>query len=91
MQGGFIAGSVPDPAASSANEMLDQALKTYLFYNLDPEIDCPNPGQMQLALSQADSVIAFTPYVSPMLKKYATGVYKSNKNTVINEFLTNNN
>ncbi len=70
--GGFIAGSVPDPAASSANEMLDQALKTYLFYNLDPEIDCPNPGQMQLALSQADSVIAFTPYVSPMLKKYAT-------------------
>lgn len=70
--GACIAGSLPDPAALNAQEMLAKSLSTYLLYQIDPEIDCPNPGQAKLALAQAKSVIAFTPYISETLKKYAT-------------------
>lgn len=70
--GAYIAGSLPDPAGLSAHQMFAEPLKTYLLYQLDPDIDCPNPGKAKLALSQAESVIAFTPYLSETLKQYAT-------------------
>jgi NADH-quinone oxidoreductase subunit G len=70
--GAYIAGAIPDPAGLCANEMFAQSLKTYLLYQIDPLIDSPNPGKTKLALSQAESVIAFTSYVSETLKQYAT-------------------
>lgn len=70
--GAYIAGSIPDASALGAHEMLAKNLKTYLLYQIDPEIDCPHPGKAKLALAQAEHVIAFTSYVSETLKKYAT-------------------
>ena len=70
--GAYIAGSIPDASGFGAHEMLAKNLKTYLLYQIDPEIDCPHPGKAKLALSQAEHVIAFTSYASETLKKYAT-------------------
>lgn len=70
--GAYLADSLPEPNALSANEMFAKPLSTYLLYQLDPEFDCPNPAKTLTTLAKAKSVIAFTAYISDALKKYAT-------------------
>ena len=54
-------------SGSSMQEMLAAPKKAVLLLNVEPEIDVANGGQAVAALKQAQSVMAFTPFVSDTL------------------------
>ena len=54
-------------SGNSIPEMLAAPKKAVLLLNVEPEIDVANGGQAVAALKQAQSVMAFTPFVSDTL------------------------
>src|SRR3954467_2618822 len=51
--------------------MLEQPRKAYVLLNLEPELDCHDPGTALRALHAADFVVALTPYGSTTAADYA--------------------
>lgn len=77
--GCWLAGAVPHRTAfgetraegRNCQEMLDDPLKAYLLFNVEPEFDFANAPHTLKALSQADLVVAFSAYDHPSLRAYA--------------------
>lgn len=77
--GCWLAGAVPHRTAfgetraegRNSQEMLDDPLKAYLLFNVEPEFDFANAPHTLKALSQADLVVAFSAYDHPSLRAYA--------------------
>lgn len=76
--GAWLAGAIPHREAKgrhltqsaiglSAHEMLEQSLKAYLLFNVEPPLDCADAYQAQKSMEQAECVIAFTGFKSPNL------------------------
>ncbi|MBI4194687.1 MAG: NADH-quinone oxidoreductase subunit G [Betaproteobacteria bacterium] len=62
--GGYLAGAVPFamPAGRNAAQMLKTPLKAYLLLGAEPELDTHDPQQAIAALSQAELIVAMSPY-----------------------------
>ena len=65
--GADVVGIVPQAGGSSLQAMLEQPKKAILLMNVEPEIDVANGAKAVAALKQAQSVMAFTPFVSETL------------------------
>lgn len=80
--GAWLAGAVPHRSAGgisvrtpglNAYEMWNKPLKNYILVGgIEPEQDCINPALALQALQQAENVIAITPYVTDVMRRYAT-------------------
>ena len=96
--GAWLAGAVPHrrpggkkigPPGMDASSMLENRLACYVLFNIEPELDCWN-GKLALeALSSAETVIAFTPYQSEILKESAdillpVSIYAENEGSYFN-------
>jgi NADH-quinone oxidoreductase subunit G len=96
--GAWLAGAVPhrgpgaqklDKPGLNACSMFEQKLSTYLLFNIEPDLDCANAGQVTQGLDGADTVIAFTPYKSASLLQHANvllpvAVYAENEGSAVN-------
>jgi NADH-quinone oxidoreductase subunit G len=71
--GGHLVGAKPLSGGLDARTMLEQPRKAYLLWNLEPEYDTADPVATARALSQADTVIAFSPYRNGALE-YADAI-----------------
>lgn len=78
--GAWIAGAIPHRAAAGeklahagldAQAMWLQPRKAYVLLNVEPELDCANPYAAQLALEQAELVVALTVFKNPLLLQHA--------------------
>ncbi|MES2142572.1 MAG: NADH-quinone oxidoreductase subunit NuoG [Pseudomonadota bacterium] len=78
--GAWLAGAVPHRVANgvavsepglSTQAMFNAALKSYLFVNVEPPLDCANPMQVMQALSQADWIVALSTFKSKALLEHA--------------------
>ena len=63
-----VAGRETAEKGLNALEMSDQFRKAYLLLNLEPENDVQRPYQFRKALTNADMVVALTPFVTESLK-----------------------
>jgi NADH-quinone oxidoreductase subunit G len=71
--GGHCVGAKPQSDGLDARAMLEQPRRAYLLWNLEPEYDTADPIATVRALSQAESVIAFSPYRNGALE-YADAI-----------------
>ncbi len=69
--GGHLARCVPAGAGLNAQSMLQQPRKAYALLNIEPELDCHDPGAALRALRAADFVVALTAYGSTAAAEYA--------------------
>jgi NADH-quinone oxidoreductase subunit G len=69
--GGYIAACVPGAGGLNAQSMLEQPRKAYVLLNVEPELDCHDPGAALRALRAADFVVALTSYGSTVAADYA--------------------
>ena len=78
--GAWIAGAVPhrqssgqvvQQAGKNISEMLMSSLKMFVLLDVEPEFDCEDPQLALSAMSQAECVVAITPFASETLKSYA--------------------
>ncbi len=53
--------------------MLEKSLKAYLLFNVEPDLDCANPAQAQLAVEKAHCVVSIGSFQSPSLLNNAHG------------------
>ena len=65
--GADILGITPQSGGSDVQAMLNQPKKAVLLMNVEPEIDVANGARAVAALKQAQTVMAFTPFVSDTL------------------------
>ncbi len=93
--GAYLAGAVPHreaggkPAASpglTAGEMLSRALKSYLLLGTEPWCEAPDADR---TLSQAEFVVAVTPFVGETLRQVAhvllpAGTFAETSGTYVN-------
>ncbi len=82
--GAWLAGFVPHrhAAGSDANlsgvnayDMLATPLKNYLLLNVEPDLDCANSADAIAAIKQAESVIAFSTYLNPIVAAKADIIF----------------
>ena len=71
--GGHLVGAKPQTGGLNAHAMLEQPRKAYLLWNLEPDYDTADPVATARALSQAETVIAFSPYRNGALE-YADAI-----------------
>ena len=71
--GGHLVGAKPQSGGLDARAMLGQPRKAYLLWNVEPEYDTADPVATVRALSQAETVIAFSPYRNGALE-YADAI-----------------
>jgi len=64
-------GKVNTQIGLNALTMLEKNRKAYVLLQLEPDLDCANPTLMQAALKQAEFVVAFSVYNSPLLQERA--------------------
>lgn len=79
--GAWLAGCVPHRlpggkkvthnAGLNAHEIWDKTLKAYLLFNMEPDLDCLNGLKALKTLSNADCVVAITPFESKSLLEVA--------------------
>lgn len=78
--GAWLAGMIPHRQAAgfsvvetglNAKTMLEKARKGYVLLNVEPDLDCANPGLAREALASADCVIALAMYNNAVIEKYA--------------------
>lgn len=55
----------------SVKQMFDAKLSLYLLFNIEPELDCAYAKAALEALTEADVVIAMTPFVTDTMRAYA--------------------
>ncbi|MGC1853884.1 MAG: NADH-quinone oxidoreductase subunit NuoG [Candidatus Aquirickettsiella sp.] len=78
--GAWLAGAVPhrlpggvpviEPGLSAA-KMLTADLRAFILLNIEPTLDCANPQQVSNALTQADFVLALSPFKAKSLLDHA--------------------
>ena len=56
-----------DPRGLNVQEMLNSPRRAYLLYGFEPEFDLTNPALANDALSAADTVVCFSPFVTESL------------------------
>ena len=71
--GGHLVGAKPQTDGLNAHAMLEQPRRAYLLWNLEPDYDTADPVATARALSQAETVIAFSPYRNGALE-YADAI-----------------
>jgi NADH-quinone oxidoreductase subunit G len=54
---------------------IQEKLKAYILYNLEPDMDCTNPGAVAAALEKAGFVIAFSAFKSNLLEQHADIIF----------------
>jgi NADH-quinone oxidoreductase subunit G len=69
--GGYFARCVPGDRGLNAQTMLQQPRKAYVLLNIEPEVDCHDPGTALRALRSADFVVALAAYGSTTAADYA--------------------
>jgi NADH-quinone oxidoreductase subunit G len=69
--GGYVAGCVPGPAGLDARGMFEQPRKAYVLLNIEPELDCHDPGAALRAVREAEFVVALAAYGSAVAADYA--------------------
>ena len=52
--------------------MIEKGRKGYLLFQIEPDLDCANPLLATEALREADFVVAFSSFRSPLLEEVAT-------------------
>ena len=55
----------------TAYDMIQSHLSTYIFFNLEPEHDFWNTSAVTEALNKSKYNIFFTPYLTPLIERYA--------------------
>jgi len=79
--GAWLAGAVPHrlPGGKKAplkgldtHGMFAEARRAYLLLGVEPELDCGDSASAMEALKQANAVIAVTPFVTDIMKTYAS-------------------
>ncbi len=60
--GGYLAGCVPGANGLNAGTMLAAPRKAYILLNVEPELDCHDPGRAMAAMNEAGVVVALTAY-----------------------------
>jgi NADH-quinone oxidoreductase subunit G len=60
--GGYLAGCVPGANGLNASAMLSAPRKAYVLLNVEPELDCHDPGRAVAAMHAADVVVAMSAY-----------------------------
>lgn len=65
------AGQIIDKQGLNAKQIIENKLKSYVLYNIDPEKDCANPAALTQSLKNAELVVAFTPYKTNYLLEHA--------------------
>lgn len=60
--GGYLAGAIPGQGGLSAQQMLDQGLKSYLVLHAEPAMDAANGARAVQVLKEAGFVVALTAY-----------------------------
>ncbi len=55
----------------SATQMIQQPLKNYLTFGVEPELDCVNGTKALQAMQQAEFVVSATAFVTDAMKEYA--------------------
>ncbi len=66
-----VGGNARDNAGLDAAQMIEQPLKNYLLYGIEPEFDCGNGEKALVAMRQAEFVVALTPFVTERMRDYA--------------------
>ena len=78
--GAWIAGAVPhrdsaarpiEPAGRDARAMLEDRLRGYVVYGIEPELDCGDSATARSALEEADLVVACSGFRSAAMDAYA--------------------
>lgn len=78
--GAWLAGAVPHRAPAGANvphaglsiqEAFKAKLKAYMLLNIEPQLDCANPQLAISALTQADFVVALSPFKANIYLQHA--------------------
>ncbi len=96
--GGWLAGTVPHRLAGAepvekpgldARAMLESPRKAYMLLGVEPEFDCWDPATALAAVTDAELVVALTPYASERTKQYAkvilpTATFAETSGTYIN-------
>ncbi|MBA2654239.1 MAG: NADH-quinone oxidoreductase subunit G [Gammaproteobacteria bacterium] len=65
------AGTVVENPGFNASEMFSQRLKSYLLLNIEPELDCANSMRAMESLTNADFVVAMSPFMTEAQEQYA--------------------
>ncbi|MBP6020594.1 MAG: NADH-quinone oxidoreductase subunit G [Burkholderiaceae bacterium] len=60
--GAYLAGATPGPGGLSAQQMLDEGLKSYLVLHAEPAMDAANGARAVQVLKDAGFVVALTAY-----------------------------
>ncbi|HYW04869.1 MAG TPA: NADH-quinone oxidoreductase subunit NuoG [Gammaproteobacteria bacterium] len=73
---GFVPHRGPGGVAAAmpglhAGDMIEQGLKGYLLFNVEPELDCARPARALEAMKQAETVVAVASFHSEGLAQYA--------------------
>lgn len=81
-------GALVDDAGLTAYEMIDQQLKAWVLFGMEPE-DCADPEQALEAFQEAEFVVCMTPYVTEAAKEYAdvllpVGTFAETSGTFVN-------
>jgi NADH-quinone oxidoreductase subunit G len=71
-RGAWAVEMLPEAGALNASSMFDAKLKAYVLHNIEPELECADPAKAIEALSAAQTVVMVTPYVTALMRQYAT-------------------
>ncbi len=96
--GAWLAGVVPhrrpggqavSQPGLAADAQWEAGIKSFLLFGLEPELDAARPAAALAALRQAELVVSFTAYRTPMMDEYAhvllpIGVYAETAGTFVN-------
>ncbi len=70
--GAVTMGALPREGGLNARTMLEQPRKSYLLWDLDPDLDFDDPALALRALGEAESVVAIGSFANPALRRVAT-------------------
>lgn len=96
--GAWLSGAIPHRSTAgvhvaqpglNAKAMFAKPLKSYLLFNVEPELDCTDSANAVNALELADFVVVFSPFRTPMQEQYADvilpiALFAENSGTFIN-------
>jgi NADH-quinone oxidoreductase subunit G len=77
--GAWLAGCVPHRGPANAKvtagkhalQMMSEGMKALLLFNVEPELDCADAALALQQVDAADFVIAFSPYITETMRRYA--------------------
>lgn len=96
--GAWLAGAIPHRQAGGqivkavgldAQEVWLQPRKSYVLFNVEPDLDCANPFAAIRALEQTEFVVSLSVFKNPLLEQYANvmlpiGPFSETSGTFVN-------